>query len=814
MSRIFRRIRVAALPFFFLAPTLSAHAVVVRGRVSNQLGSGVSGAQVQLLLGRNVIATAVSGPDGEYELRSSEAGRFLLLTTSPGFATTPSQSFYGGRLDLVEQDIALRVSERQDEITVTATGLPTPLSQTSSSVSLIRPEALWPRYSISEELRLQPGVAVVQSGQMGGQTSQFVRGGPSDGNRVTVDGIPAEDMGGRFDYGNLSSFALDTVEVHRGPDSVTVGSGATASAVRLATPQGTTIRPVLNYTGDAGNFHTWRNEGTASGTARQLDYLLGFSRMDASNALPGNRYHNATSVANLGLTLSAKTSLRYTLRNTVAAVGVPNAHDFYGISDNAKQADQNLISGAALDYQATSAWHNVVRYGITRKREQLYKYSPVGLPVTSFGYTTYYGNVVTIQGANGYSATGRAAMNYGGVYPQRSDQVSNRDQLYYQTDFRFSPHLAVLGAFRYEDERGLYKNSAYGTFNKTDRGNYGYTLQMQGDFASRVFYSLGGEIEKNALFGLEGVPKLGVAWYPVAPGNGVAHGTKVRFNFSKGVKEPTLTEQFSSLYQLLVNSGNTAAISKYGVTPTNALRSRSYEGGVEQSLFSQRALVKLGYFHTQFDRQIEYVDAGTLIKVFGIDPTLAYSLYGANLNSQAYRAQGLELDSEWKLTSHWFVRGGYTYLDAKVQRSLSGDAVSNGTATTNPNLPGIAIGSTSPLVGQRPFRRPTNSGFFMLQWTQSKWSAALKGALVGKSDDSTFLSYSDINGDNTLLLPNHNLDFGYQRLDATVAYQWKPSASIFTQLDNLTSQQRMGPIGYPGLPFTFRAGIKLRLVRE
>ncbi|WP_263409847.1 TonB-dependent receptor [Terriglobus tenax] len=806
--------RVCAALLAMLLSASAAHAVVVRGRVTNQLGAGVAGARVQLLLGRNVVATAVSGTDGEYEVRSSEAGRFLLLTGSPGFATTPSQSFYGGRLDVLEQNVALRVSERQDEVTVTATGLPTTLSQTNSSVSLIQPDALWPRYSITEEMRLMPGVQMVQSGQMGGQTSQFVRGGQSDGNRVTIDGIPAEDMGGRFDYGNLSSFALDKIEVHRGPDSVTVGSGATASAVRLATRQGTTIRPVLNYTGDAGNFHTWRNQGDLSGTARQLDYLLGFSRVDSSNALPGNRYHNATSAANIGLALGAKTSLRFTLRNTTAAVGVPNAHDFFGISDNSKQADQILISGISLDHQTTTAWHNLVRYGVTRKREQLFQYSPVGTPVTSFGYTTYYGNVMTIAGANGYSATGRAAMDYDLAYPTRSDQVSNRDQLYYQTDFRFSQHLAVLGAFRYEDERGIYKNSAYGTFNKANRGNYGYTLQMQGDFASRVFYSLGGEIEKNALFGLVGVPKFGIAWYPVAPGNGFAHGTKVRFNFSKGVQEPTLTEQFSSLYQLLINSGNTAAISTYHVTPMNALRSRSYEGGVEQSLLSQRGIIKLSYFHTQFDHQIEYVDAGTLINDFGIPSSIAYSIYGADLNSLAYRAQGLEAESEWKLTSHWFARGGYTFLDATVQRSLSGDAVAAGLATTNPNLPGIAIGATSPLVGQRPFRRPTHSGFFALQWTQNKWSAALKGALVGRSDDSTFLSYSDINGGNTLLLPNKNLDYAYQRIDANVAYQWKPSVNIFTQLDNLTSQQRTGPIGYPGLPFTFRAGIKLRLVRD
>ena len=35
--------------------------------------------------------------------------------------------------------------------------------------------------------------------------------------------------------------------------------------------------------------------------------------------------------------------------------------------------------------------------------------------------------------------------------------------------------------------------------------------------------------------------------------------------------------------------------------------------------------------------------------------------------------------------------------------------------------------------------------------------------------------------------------------------------TLFTQLDNLLGQQHIGPIGYPGLPFTIRAGMKFRI---
>jgi vitamin B12 transporter len=158
-----------------------------------------------------------------------------------------------------------------------------------------------------------------------------------------------------------------------------------------------------------------------------------------------------------------------------------------------------------------------------------------------------------------------------------------------------------------------------------------------------------------------------------------------------------------------------------------------------------------------------------------------------------------------------FLRGGYTYLDAVVLQSFTSDAYSNGTASNNPNFPNIPIGAEGPLVGARPFRRPPQTGFFAVQYTATKFSAALKGAFAGRSDDSTFLDGFDPNFGNTLVLPNRNLDFGYSDLDLNATYTATHHIAIFTQLGNLLSQQHIGPIGYPSLPFTVRAGLKIRI---
>ena len=309
------------------------------------------------------------------------------------------------------------------------------------------------------------------------------------------------------------------------------------------------------------------------------------------------------------------------------------------------------------------------------------------------------------------------------------------------------------------------------------------TLQFQGDIKNRLFYSLGGAIERNNLFGTAGTPRIGLAWVPVRPGSRPFHGTRLRANVATGVQEPSLSVQFTSLYGQLAQAGNTAAIAAYNVRPIQALRSRTYDIGIDQNILSQKLILKAGYFHNQFDHQIDYIDAGTLQTVFGIQSSVA-QLYGAELNTLAFRAQGLETEVQYQPTRHILLRGGYTYLASLVEQSFSTDAAANGTAAENPNLPGVAIGSSYPLVGARPFRRPPHTGFFDAQYTTTKFNVALKGAFSGRSDDSTFLSYSDINGDNTLLLPNRNLDFGYAKLDAYGTYSATRHIAVFAELGN------------------------------
>jgi len=808
--------------FLFFALLLGlaapAHAVVVRGTVTDPLGRPVPGARVQLIQGPRAVAASIAAGDGTYEVRSTEAGRFVLLTSAGGFLPGIGQGFYGGATDEVAQDVVLEAGSLHEEVTVTATGLAMPIAQSSAAVALVPESELGTTVGIADTLRQSPGVDVVQTGQAGGVTSLFVRGGNSTANQVLIDGVPADDVGGTFDFGTVSSTGLAGLEIYRGPNSALYGADAAASVVNLETPRGRGTKPVVNYSGDAGNFHTYRDELAVSGTREKADYYTAFSRFDTSNALPRDEYHAATAAANVGYAIAANTLARFTLRNADSAGGLPGAHDFYGISASAKQKDQDIYSGLTLENRLDNGWHNLVRYGIARKREQAVQFGNVGMPVTfNFGsvpcsaptadcLTEYFGNVVTIRGANGYKATGQASF-----FVPTDNLASDRDGLDYQTDFSFARYLTALFGFRYEDERG----SAVSAFShqKTQRTNFEYTLQLQGSVKDRFFYSAGGGIEKNHLYGITGSPRLGVSYAPVFPAQRWFRGTLVRANAATGVQEPTLGIEYASLYRQLAAAGDTADIAKYHVTPPGPQDSRTYDVGVDQNIRGQGLTLKLDYFHSTFNHQLEGVDSGALEQIFGYPPSVANNVdvFTPYLNSLAIRAQGLEMEIKWQPVTQFFLSGGYTYLDAVVTQSFSSDAYNGGLYNNNPSFPNVRIGAEGPLVGARPFRRPPHTGFFAAQYTGERFSAAIKGALASRSDDSTFLDGFDINLLDSLVLPNRDLDFGYAKLDARFTYAVKPRITLFSQLDNLLGQQHIGPIGYPGLPFTVRAGLKVRL---
>ncbi len=101
----------------------------------------------------------------------------------------------------------------------------------------------------------------------------FIRGGNSDFNKILVDGIPVNDIGGAFDFAQLSNNGVGNLEVFRGSNSVLYGSDALSGVVNITSERGTTTIPEVKYSVDGGNFGTLHQDVSLAGAVHGFDYF-------------------------------------------------------------------------------------------------------------------------------------------------------------------------------------------------------------------------------------------------------------------------------------------------------------------------------------------------------------------------------------------------------------------------------------------------------------------------------------------------------------------------------------------------------------
>lgn len=746
------------IPLLFLS-VFPAHAVIIRGHVLSPLGAPQPGARVQLIQGQRSVGDAITGIDGEYEIRSDVSGRFILLTSASISSRLPAiqigSPFYGGRADLLNFDIALDSAAITPQVSSQSTLRETPLAQQAIIPIQIRPDQLLTHATLLPELRPNPGAYLVQEGPNGTPSFLYLRGAAPAATKTVIDGISAEDLGGSFNLSTLSTSALSALvtepAIELSPTANPLYAlGAEAGVLSLHTPFAQTLRPTVLYTGDAGNLASLHNEVIGTLAHTRTDLLASFARFDTSNDTPATPFHVATYATNLGYHISAATSLRLTLRDDFSAGPPTSPIAFYGVAPSGRFANQDLYSGLTFETRTEANWHNLLRFGIARKRNEQFNYT-----------TPLHGLPVTITGANGSSATGIATFLQP---PPREDRVTNRDEYTYQTDYPFAGYLTALLTFRYVDQRAadLTPNLRQ-TVNRT---NLSFAVGVQGQIRHRFFYETSGFVAHSPIYGFRGSPRVGLTYAPVRPGIRAFRGTTLHVTAATGFREPSLVESLAS--------------------PTVTPRSRTFDASIDQNLLSRKLTLQATYFHNQFSHDFEPVFLQPLV----VTSTLAF------------RTQGLETHLRYQPLPRLSMQGSYTYLAALTTQSLA-------TPATNPSLPGTPIGALTALPGARPFHRPPHTGFLSAEYTGTTLTASVKAALSSRSDDSTYLIQNP-----TLLLPNRDLSPGWLSLDASVTYALTHRITAFTQLTNITDNRHIAPISYASTPFLIRTGLRIRIGGE
>jgi len=651
---------------------------------------------------------------------------------------------------------------------------------------------------VLEALRLTPGATVQQTGPRGGTASLFLRGGNSNFTKVMVDGVSLNDIGGGVDLAPLQTTGVGRVEVLRQTNSVIYGSDALTGVVNVETRRGRTRVPELLYTVDGGNFGTVHHDAGLGGAVKRFDYFSDYSFFGTDNEIENNSYRNHTYAGRFGVALGRGTDLSGTLRHIDTTYGSPNAIELFQIPDDSTQKNRLTLGGITASSQWTNRVQSSVRFGVTDITTNYLNPSPNGTYVDPFGFGgNYLGNVVTVTGANGYSVTGRAILDYGfSPFPSTFDSRTTRKTLSGQATVQVADHVQVSAGARYEREQGydVPEDDPSAT-----RDNGGLFAEGRAGIGERVFVTGGVGYEHNAAFKSAATGRVSVAAYLHQTNGGALGATKLTFNAGNGIKAPALYQEQSSLFVLLESA---PASARAGVEPIGPERSVSLDVGVEQEFIKGQARARVSYFHNDFKDLIEFVSRGILPR-FGVPPEAAAAAgFGAYVNSQSFVAQGIEGTFEAAVARSLRFMASYTFLDSEVTASLSGGVL---TPAVNPKFPGVQIGQFSPLVGARPFRRPTHSGSLMVAYTKGPADVAVSAFFTGKRDGSTFLD--DEFFGYSMLLPNTDLEAGYQKVDLSAGYRAFKRLRVFTSIENLFDQDYDASFGFPGLGLAARAGV-------
>ena len=808
---IFRAVILVALYLATLGTSFASSPGMLRGRVADPLGAAVPNADVTLMRDMKDVSATHTNQEGVFEFAVSVSGRYTLHVEASGFERKDSAPVFVRAGGTVSLDVLLQIGTVLQNVVVSATGAEIPDAQVGASVSVVDQSQLQDLNNVDvlEALRTIPGIQVLQSGRRGGTTSISIRGGSltnSAFNKVLLDGIPMNDIGGAFEFANLSTTGVESIEVLRGGDSVLYGTEALAGVINITTPRGSTTTPEITYAGDAGNFETYQNDVLIAGALRQFDYFSQFSRFDTQNGLPNNAFHNGTYAGNFGWAVNGSTELRFTLRHAAVDLGDPNALDFYGVPDSSSQKQQDTYWGLTLQNQTAEHWHNLVRLVSTQLNFQFTTPSPSG---TLFN-GNFLGDTVTIRGANGYNVTGQAILDFGGTYPQGFNSRTTRRSLYAQSDYDLRPNLALIFGFRYENEYGL--TNSQGSLSLASRNNFSYFAEGHGSLTRRFYATAGLGLDDNAVFGFAATPRISLAYYLRQPSAGTFFGdSKVTFNFGTGIKEPSIFDAGSSLFSVLSQlPQGSSLISQFGISPIGPERSTTFDTGVTQTFWSRHVRLGIDFFHNHFYDLTEFLPSSALpflnFPQDVVNAVAASGPGGAIVNSSSYRVFGAEVQLEVDPAPGWRVGGTYTYVDPVVTQSFSS------TPFFNPAFPGIPIGFASALVGNRPFGIAPHSGSLYIDYERRRFGGQVSGYFVTRQDDSTFLTDAFFGA--SLLLPNHDLNTGYQKIDLSGRYSLKPAITLFISMENLLNEHYTAAFGFPALPLTFRSGIKFRIGRE
>jgi vitamin B12 transporter len=469
-------------------------------------------------------------------------------------------------------------------IVVSATTIPTPADQVTSSVTVITAADIERQQirTVSDALNTVPGVNVVQTGGPGGQTSVFIRGTDANHVKVFIDGIEAGDPSvnnGAFDFGHLLTGDIESIEVLRGPQSGLYGSDAIGGVISITTKKGKGPAKVTASV-DGGSFGTLNQTAGLSGAQANIDYAFNVQHVQAISTpvtplallAPGEKrindsYNNWTYSTKLGAKLSDNLTVNAVGRYTDARLGF-TGQDYSAYPLSYPEA-----------YQSAQLNHNLYTRG-----EAVWSLFDGKLKNT-------FGVNYTNQWNWTFDPNPDFAANGGFTSPAVGPPITNvgeRTKFDWRGEANVAPGQILV--FGLEHERESLRTDSTGTvdpfFNFTQTtttattGNKAGYVELQSQFAKRFFVVANIRYDDSESFGPHTTWRVAPSFIvPVTE-------TKLKASYGTGFKAPTLT-------QLYVNNPSYSSVANPNLLPET---SKGYDFGFEQPLLQDRVRFGATYY--------------------------------------------------------------------------------------------------------------------------------------------------------------------------------------------------------------------------
>ena len=500
-----------------------------------------------------------------------------------------------------------------------------------SSVTLLSEEEIGAKHKInaSEVLKGIPGIDVIRTGSMGTTTHVFMRGADSKNTLLLVDGMVFNDpsspnRGANFE--NITTDAIERIEVVRGPMSVLYGSNATGGVINIITKKGTQ-KPSFFAGVEGGSYNTWKYNAGVQGAVDRFDFSLIGSLIDTDGFSIANADNH--SIPHAGNT-SEKDG--WENKNLYGKFGLDVTPDF-DITTNFLMLNSRVdlddwgpgYAGDRFVSDPVEWWNSVPDPTGPKGFKTTSDHAGGKINLHNFFFDRGFESLLSFQTVK------HSARDYDNNGDFNARTIGRSREWSWQGGFDIKKtHLIDFGINHFTEE--LDQESTWEIIRDKTAITRSLWLQDQVFLADNFELTAGIRMDDHEEFG-------GKATYRLAPAYHLNH-TTFKASYGTGFRSP-------SLYELYSDSGNE------NLDPE---KSRGWDVGVEQAFTSYNATAGVGYFYTVYEDRIGW-DADL------ITPQTPWGAY--NQLDGKTTTKGVELFTSCKILPELQFSVDYTYTDTE-----------------------------------------------------------------------------------------------------------------------------------------------------